>query len=503
MISLLQPAGLWLMAGMVVPILIHLWNKRQGKILQVGSVLLLQQSSRQQARQVQLKHLLLLLLRCLLIGLLAILLARPVFNVYQLGRVPKGWLLIPAGQVNNAYRQYQQRIDSLLANGYDFHYFNNGFEKATFTSALNDTVVNREPAMTDYWQTIALLNQQVDQKLAVQVFTDAQQVHFRGRRPQVNMALQWNAITAADSVATFITGSYPNNKGAITAIIETSMPGGNNIAYKNMQPPILAPGFNVVKKNGSQLLMFTDSPGHKSEVPLDTTARNFIIYTDQFTADARYVSSAINALLTFTGMYGKVQLVNDVNKIADGADWLFWLSEQTMPRGLNAKHYWQYATGGKVNQPSWLTSPQKNITQGHRINLYKIIMADASVAVLPVWTNGFGLPVLAQKQGAPNHYLFYSRFNPQWSALVWSSQFPAIMQSILFKQNQSGTHVLDKRVMLQQQILPAKTSTKITATLKAQQNDGSRWLLVVIFLLFVMERMVSFSQKKEGGLHAA
>jgi len=67
-------------AGIIIPGIIHFWNRKQSKILKIGSISLLTQSYKQQAKSLQLQQRLLLLLRCLLILLIALLLSHPVWE---------------------------------------------------------------------------------------------------------------------------------------------------------------------------------------------------------------------------------------------------------------------------------------------------------------------------------------------------------------------------------------------------------------------------------------
>ena len=50
----------------------------------------------------------------------------------------------------------------------------------------------------------------------------------------------------------------------------------------------------------------------------------------------------------------------------------------------------------------------------------------------PIWRDGFGDPVLSlEKQEQSNLYHFYSRFDPAWSDLVWSDDFPKMLLKLI------------------------------------------------------------------------
>jgi hypothetical protein len=135
LIQFLQPIWLWAITGIAVPVIIHLWNIREGKTRKVGSIAFLTESASTRAKSLKLSELWLLLLRCLLLIMLALLISKPYWEK-QPGQKEKGWVLIEKQTVPQAYRIYKPTIDSLLAQGFTFHYFNDGFPEATLAGAL-------------------------------------------------------------------------------------------------------------------------------------------------------------------------------------------------------------------------------------------------------------------------------------------------------------------------------------------------------------------------------
>jgi len=74
--ELLQPIFLWGMLGLSIPLLIHLWNGRQGKTLAWAASQWLPTSKTQPVQSIRLDHWLLLFLRMLLILLIVMLLSQ-------------------------------------------------------------------------------------------------------------------------------------------------------------------------------------------------------------------------------------------------------------------------------------------------------------------------------------------------------------------------------------------------------------------------------------------
>ena len=93
---LLNPAMAWIGAGAVsVPIIIHLLNKRKFEHVVWAAMRFLRISVEQNQRRLRVEDLILLALRCLLLFLLGLALARPTVRSFAAG----GWLgVVPAAK---------------------------------------------------------------------------------------------------------------------------------------------------------------------------------------------------------------------------------------------------------------------------------------------------------------------------------------------------------------------------------------------------------------------
>ncbi len=79
--AFLNPLFLLGLFAAAVPLLIHLWSRRQAVTVDFSSIMFLVAAHRQNVRRVQLKQLLILLLRMLIIALIALALARPFLTL--------------------------------------------------------------------------------------------------------------------------------------------------------------------------------------------------------------------------------------------------------------------------------------------------------------------------------------------------------------------------------------------------------------------------------------
>ncbi|RYU93331.1 BatA domain-containing protein [Emticicia agri] len=78
--ELLNPLMLWGGLAVAIPIILHFWHQKKGKIVEWAATQWLIEKNLQQSRGIRLDNLLLLLLRCLLILLLCFFLSKPMIN---------------------------------------------------------------------------------------------------------------------------------------------------------------------------------------------------------------------------------------------------------------------------------------------------------------------------------------------------------------------------------------------------------------------------------------
>jgi hypothetical protein len=113
-VQFLHPIGLLALAGLIVPLIIHLWNVKQGKTIKIGSIALLGESSRASSKSFKLNDWLLLVLRCLLLVLLAFILAQPYLKKIISGNNKARWILVDKAIFPQVFKAHSKTIDSLI-----------------------------------------------------------------------------------------------------------------------------------------------------------------------------------------------------------------------------------------------------------------------------------------------------------------------------------------------------------------------------------------------------
>lgn len=502
MFQLIEPIWLLALAGIAIPVIIHLWNSKKGKTLKVGSIAFLIQRSRQSARSLRLSDILLLVLRCLFISLLAMLLSKLQWQQPADQSNIKGWILIEPGRLTEVYPVFKPLIDSLLHAGFEFHYFREGFKKDDLQTILKNKRDTSIESRYSYWSLLQLLERAIPDNLPVQLFTGNRLIQFSGNRPDLSLDLNWHTYTSSDSVFSATAAAYLTPADSIRVIKYQSRPTGTSYATHTIAATRQRDtGYSVHIESG-KLIIF-DNTVIKNDVEVDTTTLRIAIYTDNFINDAYYLKAALEAIQQYTSRKINVSLVRSIVEIPPGRHWLFWLSEKPVSKGLHVNKIFNYENGKPVRLSSSINYHRISLASG-QIALYQLISADTSKNILSesTWQDGFGKPVLL-KDTIDNSsiYHFFSRFDPDWNDLVWSDKFAEILLELILEDADgfNRNSLVDKRVIDTQQVKPTVINKKYITTSRnlVQRSDLSMIIWLAAFSIFFLERIISFNKKKQ------
>jgi hypothetical protein len=429
MFHLLEPIWLAAMAAISVPVAVHLWNDRSGKVLRIGSVALLSGASKRLAWTWRITEWWLLLLRCLLLVVLAFLLAGLYWT--RLAPEGKGWVLVEGDGGS-----FAPVIDSLVKAGYERHALGGGGNNwAGFREADSMALPGR----------------------SFYIFSTGLAGRFWGARPSTEREVHWDVYAPRDSVVRWVQRAWLLSADSILVLV------GNSRATETVWQR------RVVPVRPGRYGELSVSPGgiaidSQAAVRVDTAAIRVRIVADgSYRTDGKYLEAAVKALRVVT----RRKIV-----MGDGG-WLFWLSAR--PVGGNGyTRLWCYAQGAAIAVD----------TRMEGVRLMK------EIAVLPagepVWRDGFGRGVL-QREGRV--FRFYSRLDPNWGDLVWSGRLPDLLEGLMFGDEEAGA--LDRRVLDVAQIRPVKGTTSMGVRRMAgvERVDLRPALWVLALSIFLLERI--------------
>lgn len=454
----MQSIWLWAIAGISIPIFIHLWNVRPAKTLKVGSIAFLTEGARAHSRSLRLSELLLLLLRCLLLIVLALLISKPFWERQVDVTKEKGWVLLEKQGIKQTYRTFKPVIDSLVDEGFSFHYFNKGFKGAKIADGVKTDEALTKEGDEPYWTLIKELNRQVPAKFPVYLFTGNSLGRFAESRPDVALNLHWNTYTVNDT-STWLEKAFITVADSIQVVLGNSNANGTYFTWHNISAHTANEQFVVSKEQGKTTVTYkhTSATRTKDELEVDTSELAVSIYADKTGNDANYLKAALDAIRDFTKRKIKTTIFREKESITEDHDWLFWLSENSVPAPLRKRNLFVYEQG-KVRQifSNMVTGNKAGETSGEDVQVFKMVEEKPVKNAYPVWKNGYGDALLSRENTTAPVYRFYSRFDPQWTDLTWSSRFPGLIYELLLSESKNARSIKtsDKRIVDERQIQP-------------------------------------------------
>lgn len=505
MLQLTQPIWLWAGTAVVIPLLLHLWNVRQGKVLQVGSIQLVQQNARQASLNRRLTDILLLLLRCLLILLVALLLAQPVWK-QKTTRGKAGWILIHQAYGQQTYLHFKIAIDSLLRQGYQLRNFDAGFAETDTARLFIHKGLYESEQHGNYWGLIPQLAAAAPQGTPVYIYSVNELRHFSGVRPVLPPQVQWYTFTPAGKPRQYIVHAWllpGNNRPAenrgdtvIRIALARSTPAALTYTYHTV--PCKAgtyDSFTVNRHNGKWEVALEQG----TRITADTGVCRIGLYTGDYPQDAKYIQAAITAMQNNLPQPIQITAFSSTPS-PQHYQWLIWLSTKPVPALLQAEKILTYHNGPAHTAASVLQTnyPMQPVT----LRQYNVVNTpDDSLYVL--WRNGWGHPVLYSEYTRPHYYRLATRFSPAWNTLTWNAAFPALFAQLLLNGGVAADAINpeDIRSIDSIQLQPQANTGIITSTANSSNTSLSATCWLVALLVLLCERLVA--HKNKGGAHGA
>lgn len=284
-------SGLWALAGLLIPVAIHLLSRQEGRTITVGSLRHLSESPTARFRHIMPNELVLLALRCVLIILFALILAGLRLNIPNAEK--QRWVIVEKGITNNG--PIQSLIDSLTEAGFEARLLSKDFPP------LKDSASDFGPAQ--YWSLAEDLRTRNLDSVVVLAFNYYR--NFQGPRVNLPSHVRWLGIEGPE--AEFVAQEInPENDSSWVRRGSTSS---------------LLTHFQTVKQN-----MSSDGDG-----PVEISIQ--IVSTDNFLRDKEIVMAALQAVQSITPHRIEITSVAP-GKIPTSniPGWIVWLSDSAFER---------------------------------------------------------------------------------------------------------------------------------------------------------------------------
>ncbi|MCP2043093.1 BatA domain-containing protein [Pontibacter sp. HSC-36F09] len=508
--TFLSPYWLLAASAILVPIAIHLWNRRQGKTVKVGSLRWLEPSASKRWSSIKLNDVWLLLLRCCILLLLAGALAKPVWEGSPTTQQTKKAVFISQELLYSAaLRDIKPTVDALLQRGYTLHRYTPNFEAipAEAWPALSSNPIDSVVSSGNHWGLLPALAQRYDQQQdSVWLFTSDQQRHFQGSPTTLQENIRWVPV-ALVSTTNWVQAAYTLRSDSLLLISGQSNREGTK--FNATKVAAIARETNIngslvsLGMQGDSLTAQWGNSASQTVAIRNKPLRIGIAHDEAQQKEVQYLQAAVQAISRYTGIPIETHLITSADQPDTSANWLFWLSsgeapdswlEQVQEKG--SKLWVQPAS-----EPEPITAQLasagiekiriKQLSAGIANSKAGVNLSEASI----VWQTSVGEPLLFMEQfGLGKVYHFRSAFGPAWSQLGQSAQLPELLLPLLLPQPAASRY--DARALDETQLKSTVTQpVSIKDKSEKQQFSLIPWLILLAFLLFIAERLITSKRK--------
>ncbi|GAB2795686.1 hypothetical protein GCM10027175_38220 [Hymenobacter latericoloratus] len=508
----------WLaLLGLAVPLAIYLWNRRPGRVVQVGSLRWLEAAANRRLRSIKPEQLLLFLLRAAVLGLLALALTEPTQRLPQ--PPVRGHILLSQQATPAQVAAVRPLLDSLRGQGYQLRRLS--LQKpvsapqpwatvglAAAEEAPTDLATARpEPAASaaaaptgSLWSAVRQAADSLPNRPLV-VLAPLTLDAFSGSRPVLPATVRWLPLPAPDSAAWPVAAWQPRPDSLVLLLAGGSENGVSWRRVRRQWPGVsgpvagLGPGVEVAYDAARR--QFTAVTGSvRRPLPLLTRPpRVAVSYDAAHAPSARVLAAALRATGSVLPLAPRLTVDPAAPLPADSLDWLFWLREAPVPAEWAGRvpaglRIWQEAAGaGQVRAASFAGPGSAAPVRVHRLD------AAVTQQATTAWPLATGEPLLsARANGAGTWYHLHTRLDPAWSDLDESPELPALLLPLFLPElPATSTPGPDPRAMPLRQLTAGAAATPTTApgATPGPIRHLTPWVVAAAGLLFGLERLLA------------
>lgn len=311
----LNPTYLWVLLGLLVPLAIHLWSKKEGKTIKVGSTKLLSESDSKQSRSIQLNELFLLLLRMLLIGVLVFLMAG--FGIKKkAATIPITYIVEPSLLDDDRIQMIIDTMDT----GESLRLLQSGFpELDTDQTAIENNNTS------NYWQLAKEM--ETLQTDSIVVFTKAFINGIKGRRPETNKNVAWISLESEEVSKKVLKAIKKEDSLQVLSMISDQ----DQLSFKKA---FIATDDKRLRFNEANDSVMIPLNGKEESVILtsELPTKVVLFYEDSLATQKTYIEASLNAISKYLNKQIDIEIVQDREGLdTDAFDLVVWLSSAVVP----------------------------------------------------------------------------------------------------------------------------------------------------------------------------
>ena len=307
----LNPAYLWALLGLAVPVAIHLWSRKEGRTIKIGSIELLREKDPKRSSSISPNEFWLLLLRMLAITLLVFILAEPRLTA-KTESSPITYLVEPSLLSQEDVVAILDTLDPeavrLLQPGFP-KYQNENLKEVVKTP--------------HYWQLAAEMD--VLKTDSIVVFTRALVSGLKGKRPPINQNINWVIINPEETGTSLLSARMKGDE-----VVLTSVAGDHQILkFEEERLSLSSEGLNVNAFGDS---LSVTRGGTTSQFPLHKAdpIKILLVHNDSLNDEIRILQATYSAIGEYLEQTVEVDIVQEENipEEIDAYSTLIWLNNK-------------------------------------------------------------------------------------------------------------------------------------------------------------------------------
>ncbi len=463
-----NPTYLWALLGLLVPLAIHLWSRKSGKTVKVGSTQWLIASENTRFSSVQFNEVGLFVIRALVVVLVVLILLDLVQNKpVSAGQTAQTWVLTEEALLSD--ERARPQIDSLVKSGLALHLLKPGMPVVP-SNELEKVAVqvkqNQGNAIPiNYWSYLSELDVQENAPKKVILLAQNIQKRFQGSRPTLGLEVTWIDVPRPRK-SVFLLDALQLPKDSLWLQIGLSDETGTEVIQEKVKRQVKVSIRDlpmVVVKN--QQVYFAQAPEENIPIRIPNPQKIEIRYTKPYRLDQQYFKVALEVVGEYMQTEVRVKSAGlDETKqtalLEDNLDWVIFFGK------TSDSIQWK----GKVGKRQvWLqTSPTDQWFESSKTQT--------------------------------NVYYLRQRPNPEVTPEVLKEGFLEALTGMLFADPgvQQRLAKFDQRQVSQLQALPQKKKRWSDHGLPTQKETDSYhlWLWLALVAGIVTERMMQASREK-------